>query len=148
MSLDRIDKLCRSVLPPGFEDVRRRLPEIQRFIEQNLPQSVNRSVTLLTLDHEEIVIAASTPLVANYLRLHAREIQQQLRETFGLEQKLRFRSLPDSLLKPPVADPVRRPQAVDARSIEALRRNAEWIEDESLRQALLSLANSLEQADS
>ena len=149
MSLDRIDKLCRSVLPPGFEDVRRRLPEIQRFIEQNLPQPVNGAVTLLTLDHDEIVIAASTPLVANYLRLHAREIQQQLRETFGLEQKLRFRSLPDSLLKPPKTEPVRRPpRVVDARSIEALRRNAEWIEDDSLREAILSLANSLRQDDS
>lgn len=148
MSLDRVDKLCRSVLPPGFEDVRRRLPEIQRFIEENLPQPVNRAVTLLTLDQEEIVVAASTPLVANYLRLHAREIQQQLRETFGLEQKLRFRSLPDSLLRPPVAEPVRRPQAVDARSVEALRRNAEWIEDDNLREALLSLADSLGQNDS
>ena len=148
MSLDRIDKLCRSVLPPGFEDVRRKLPEIQRFIEQNLPQPVNRAVTLLTLYQDEIVIAASTPLVANYLRLHAREIQQQLRETFGLEQKLRFRSLPDSLLKPPVAETVRRPQVVDARSIEALRKNAEWIEDDKLREAILSLADCLGQDNS
>ena len=144
MSLDRIDKLCRSMLPPGFEEVKRRLPAIQRFLEQNLPEPVNRSVTLLTIDRDEVVIAASTPLVANYLRLHTREIQQQLREAFGLEQRLRFRSLPASLLKPPPGESVPRPRAVDVRSIEALRKNAQWIEDENLRKALLSLANSLE----
>lgn len=147
MSLDRVDKLCRAVLPEGFEEVRRKLPEIQRFLEENLPSQVNRSVTLLTLDQNEIVIAGSTPIVTNYLRLHAREIQQQLRETFGLEQMLRFRSLPDSLLEPPSGSQVRRPQAVDAQSIEALRRNAQWIEDENLREAILSLANSLPQED-
>jgi hypothetical protein len=140
----QISRLCRSVLPPGFEQVTRLGPDIQRFLEQNLPDTVNQSVTLLTINQDEIVVAANSPMVANYLRLHSREIEQQLRETFKLEQALKFRTIPDSLLKLEDNEPRRQtPGQVSAESIEAIRRNAEWIEDEELKAAMLSLAESL-----
>ena len=143
MSSSDIGRLCQSILPPEFERVKRQLPEIQRFLEQNLPEPVNRSVTLLTLNQDEIVIAASSPLVANYLRLHGKEIRQQLRETFKLEQTLRFRTIPDSMLKLEQPDKLRDPKKVSAESIDALERNAKWIEDDDLKAAMLSLAESL-----
>jgi hypothetical protein len=131
------------VLPPGFEQVTRLGPDIQRFLEQNLPAAVNQSVTLLTINQDEIVVAANSPMVANYLRLHSREIEQQLRETFKLEQALKFRTIPDSLLKLDNNEYRPHPEQVSAESIEAIRRNAEWIEDEQLKAAMLSLAESL-----
>ena len=144
MSLDRIGRLCQSLLPEDFEKIRRRLPAVQQFLEENLPPPMNRSVTLLTITADEVVIAANSPLAANYLRLHSREIQQQLHETFGLQQSLRFRTIPDAMLQLARAGEVPRPERVSARSIEALRQNAQWIEDEDLREAMLSLAKSLE----
>ncbi len=145
MGTKRISGLCRSVLPPEFEQVRQRIPAIQRFLEENLPEPLNRSVTLLTLNRDEIVIAANSPPIANYLRLHGAEIRQQLRETLGLEQRLRFRSVPDSLLQ--IDRPVRerKPQPASAGSIDALERNAQWIDDDELRAAMLSLAESLKE---
>jgi hypothetical protein len=115
MSTSKIGRLCQSVLPPEFERVRRQLPEIQDFLEQNLPEAVNRSVTLL----------------------------QQLRETFGLQQSLKFRTIPDSMLKLERPDKLRDPKKVSADSIDALERNAKWIEDDGLKAAILSLAESL-----
>lgn len=138
-----ISRLCRSVLPPGFEQVTRLGPDIQRFLEQNLPETVNQAVTLLTINQDEIVVAANSPMVANYLRLHSREIEQQLRETFKLGQALKFRTIPDSLLKLDNNEYRPHPEQVSAGSIEAIRRNAEWIEDEELKAAMLSLAESL-----
>ena len=143
MGTSKIDRLCQSVLPPEFEQVKRLLPGIQRFLEQNLPQPVNQAVTLLTLNRDEIVIAANSPMVTNYLRLHSAEIQQQLRETFQLEQALKFRTLPDSLLKLDRPRAVPEPGAVSSQSIAALERSAQWIEDEELKSAMLSLAESL-----
>ncbi len=144
MSGGKIGSLCESVLPAGFGRVKRLGARIQQFLEQNLPEPLNRTVTLLTVDDDEIVIAASTPVVANYLRLHQAELQQQLREGLGLEQALRFRSLPDSLLRTEHAEPRRRaPRQVSDESIAALERNAQWIEDEDLRASLLELAQSL-----
>ncbi len=144
MGASKIGRLCQSILPPEFEQVKRQLPDIQSFLEQNLPEPVNQAVTLLTLNADEIVIAANSPLVANYLRLHGKEIQQQLHETFKLEQTLKFRTIPDSMLKldlPP--ESTRKPGQVSPESIEALQLNAQWIEDEDLRAAMLSLAQSL-----
>ena len=131
------------MLPPGFEQVTRLGPDIQRFLEQNLPATVNQSVTLLTINQDEIVVAANSPMVANYLRLHSGEIEQQLHETFKLEQALKFRTIPDSLLKLDNNEYRPHPEQVSAESIEAIRRNAEWIEDEQLKAAMLSLAESL-----
>ena len=143
MSTSKIGRLCQSVLPPEFEQVRRQLPEIQNFLEQNLPEPVNRSVTLLTLNQDEIVISANSPPAANYLRLYSKEIRQQLRETFGLQQSLKFRTIPDSMLKLQQTEKRRDPRKVSAESIDALERNAKWIEDDDLKAALLSLAQSL-----
>ncbi len=145
MASKSIDRLCRSVLPPGYEQIRRQVPKLQRFLDENLPDSVRGSATLLTLDREQIVIAASTPLVANYLRLHGREIEQQLRETFGLQQKIRFRTVPDSLLRVGIGARPHPPREVSPESIETIERSAEWIEDEKLRASLLALAHSLKQ---
>lgn len=145
MSTSKIGRLCQSVLPPEFERVKRLLPEIQRFLEQNLPEPVNQCVTLLTLNQDEIVIAANSPLVANYLRLHSSEIRQQLRETFELEQTLKFRTIPDSMLRLGRPGESLRPEPVSPASIETLQRGAQGLEDETLKAALLSLAQSLEE---
>ena len=143
MGSKKISSLCQSVLPPGFEEVAGLGPAIQHFLEQNLPESVNQAVTLLTVNQHEIVIAANSPMVTNYLRLHSSEIAQQLRETLHLEQVLKFRTVPDSLLRIDKNQATREPLAVSEESIRAIRRNADWIEDEDLKAALLSLAESL-----
>ena len=145
MATRKISGLCRSVLPPGFEEINRLVPGVQQFLEQNLPEEVSQCVTLLTINQDEIVIAANTPMVANYLRLHSREIQQQLRETFKLEQALKFRSIPDTMLKLEKKKEYHgQVGQVGPEAIAAIRRNAQWIEDADLQAALLSLAESLE----
>jgi len=144
MARQPMGKLCQAVLPAGFERVRQQAPVIQRFLEENLPEPVNRCVTLLTLDAEQIVIAANSPAVAGYLRVHSREIEQQLRETFQLERKIRFCTVPDDLLRVETAQIRRVPRPPGEESAAAIRRSAEWIEDERLRAALLALADSLE----
>ena len=138
-----ISRLCQAVLPPGFEQARRQLPQIQNFLEENLPQAVRQSVTLLSVTEENIVIAANTPMVTNYLRLHAVEIQQQLRETFQLEQQLKFRTIPDAMFQRRQQRSPLPPRAVSSEAVAAIRLNAQWIEDEDLRAAMLALADSL-----
>ena len=143
MGSSKISRLCQSVLPAEFEQVRRQAPGLQHFLEENLPEAVRQSVTVLTINQNEIVIAANSPMVVNYLRLHSKELQQQLRETFNFEQTLKFRTVPDSLLKIERHEHLRPPRQVSAESVEALKRNAQWIEDENLKAAILSLAEML-----
>tara|TARA_R110002096_G_scaffold84739_1_gene195458 strand:+ start:233 stop:676 length:444 start_codon:yes stop_codon:yes gene_type:complete len=143
MATKNLSQLCRSVLPDGFDQVVSMAPRIQAFLEENLPEGVNKCVTLLTINTREIVIAANSPMVTNYLRLHGAEIQQQLRETFALEQPLKFCSLPASLLKLDSPPARRKSEGVSAEAVESISRSAAWIEDEKLKAALLSLAESL-----
>ena len=147
MARQDIAGLCRAVLPAEFERLRQQIPEIQKFLEHNLPESVQGCVTLLTLNDEQIVIAANTPMVTNFLRLHSTEIGQQLRETFNLKQSLKFRTIPDALLKTAGRDqlPEPVPEAVSGEAVDAIERNAQWIEDEELRATMLSLAKCLKE---
>ena len=138
-----LSRLCQSVLPPEFERLKQQLPRLQEFLDTNLPDAVQGCVTVLSLNEEEIVIAANTPMVANYLRLHSAEIQQQLRESFQMQQTVRFRTIPDALLKPRKREPLPAARAVSAEAVDSIKRNAQWIEDATLRDALLSLADSL-----
>ena len=143
MASRKLSALCRAALPAGFDQLCELAPRIQRFLEQNLPRGVAQSVTLLTVNQQEIVIAANSPMVANYLRLHSVEIQQQLLEAFNLERKLKFCALPDDLLKAATRDKPARPAAVSQESIASISRSADWIEDEKLKAAMLSLARSM-----
>jgi hypothetical protein len=138
-----ISRLCQAVLPPGFEQIRRQLPQLQEFLQENLPESVQQCVTLLSVDDDHIVIAANTPMVTNYLRLHSNEIQQQLRETFQMEQELRFRTVPDALFQRRKPREIQAPRAVSSEAIDFIKRNAQWIEDDELRAAMLALADTL-----
>ena len=143
MSGRKIDRLCRAVLPAEYDRVTGLAPVVQQFLEENLPPPTNRAVTLLKAGEDEIVIAAFNPMVANYLRLHSAEIAQQLRESLGLEARLRFRTLPESMLRTAQRESRREPRTVSEGSIDAVRRGAEFVEDEQLRAALLSLAQSM-----
>lgn len=147
MASKKLSTLCLAALPAGFEQLRELAPRIQLFLEQNLPEGVGQSVTLLTVNQEEIVIAANSPMVANYLRLHSVEIQQQLLETFALERKLKFCAVPDDLLKIASRDTPARPATVSQESIASISRSADWIEDEKLKAAMLSLARSMDKSD-
>lgn len=143
MKSRKIDRLCRTVLPADYERVTRLAPKLQRFFEENLPAPMNRAVALLKATDEEIAVAAYNPMVTNYLRLHSAEIAQQLRETLGLEARLRFRTLPESMLRTAKRDSGREPRAVSEGAIDAVTRGAESIDDAQLRAALLSLARGM-----
>jgi sRNA-binding carbon storage regulator CsrA len=144
MASSKISRLCQSVLPAEFEQIKRQAPGLQHFLEENLPESVRQSVTVLTINQNEIVIAANSPMVANFLRLHSKELQQQIRETFDFEQTLKFRTVPESLLQlQRHSSSPQSPRQVSPESVDALERNAQWIEDEGLKAAMLSLAESL-----
>ncbi len=53
------------------------------------------------------------------------------------------RTIPDALLKPRKREPLQAARAVSAEAVDSIKLNAQRIEDAILRDALLSLANSL-----
>ena len=144
----RIRDFYRDILPAGFDQVCSALPELQSWFESQLPEGFAGKASVLTLNDDEIVIAAASPPLANFLRLHQARLEAGFATHFGLQRSLKIRSLPPAatqLSKPP---PTREPEEVSAETIIALERNAGWIEDDQLRDALMSLAKSLKSVDS
>ncbi len=92
-------------------------------------------------------MAVDDPQITNYLRLHHREMQQQLLEALQCKQTLRFQTLPGDVLAPSQRVNFRKPSRVSAENAEGLKRGAQCIEDESLKQALESLSQRLGSGD-
>ena len=143
MTTKTIAQWSKSVLPDNFKQVSNQTLVIQQFLMEHLPEPINQQVSVINFSAEEIVVATSSPQVANYLRLYVAEVQQQIQETFQLSQKLTIRTIPDSLLKIERSPDLGKPTKVSNQTAENISRSADWIEDENLKQSLESLANTL-----
>jgi hypothetical protein len=145
MTAKSLKQWCHSVLPVNFDQVNEDISKIQQFLIENIPEPINRQIRVMNLTQDEIVVAAADPQIANYLRLYASEIEQQIRETLNLSRKLKFRSMPDSIFQvEPHASP-NKTIPVSPETVDAIDRSANWIEDEKLKQALQSLILTLKQ---
>ncbi len=143
MTTKTIAQWSNSILPDNFKQVSKQTLAIQQFLMEHLPEPVNQQVSVINFSQEEIVVVASSPQVANYLRLYVTEIQQQIQETFQLSQKLTIRTAPESLLNIDSPPETGKPSKVSSETAENINRSAGWIEDENLRQSLESLADAL-----
>ena len=110
---------------------------------EHLPEPINQQVSVINCSLEEITLAVADPQVANYLRLYAAEVQQQIHETLGMKQKLKIQTMPDSILNVGTRPASSKPARVSQQTVDAISKNANWVEDEYLRKSLLSLASSL-----
>ncbi|NNE63210.1 MAG: hypothetical protein HKN34_03925 [Gammaproteobacteria bacterium] len=113
---------------------------------QQLPEDIVDSVRVINVDHAEVVIAAASGQIANFLRLHVRELTQQFHETFGGNRKLAIKAMPASLLQVESRHVAARPKPVSRDAINGI--DAKWIEDEKLKKALESLAQQLKNSNS
>ena len=143
MSRKPLDQWCKSILPDNFNQVSAQTQAIQEFLQEHLPDPINQQVTVINCCDEEITIAVADPQIANYLRLYVAEIQQQILETLGMQQKLKIQTMPDSLLHVGSRPQPTKPARVSRETTDSISRSASWIEDEDLRNSLQSLARSL-----
>lgn len=141
MSRKPLDQWCKSILPDNFNQVSTRTNAIQKFLREHLPEPINQQVSVINCSDEEITLAVADPQVANYLRLYAAEVQQQIHETLGMKQKLKIQTMPDSILNVGTRPQPGKPARVSQQAATAIGKNANWIEDEDLRNSLLSLAS-------
>ncbi|MEE8364961.1 MAG: DciA family protein [Gammaproteobacteria bacterium] len=145
MTAKSLKQWCRSVLPADFDQVNADISKIQQFLIENIPEPINQQLRVMNLTQDEIVVATTDPQIANYLRLYASEIEQQIRETLNLSRKLKFRSMPDSIFQVEPHPGPNKTTAVSPDTVDAIDRSADCIEDEKLKQALQSLVQTLKQ---
>ena len=144
MANKKVNKWCQAALPDNFDRVRKETAAIQQFLRKQLPDLMSQQVSVVNLTTDTLVIAVSDPQISNYLRLYVAEIQQQIQETFSLKQVLKIKTIPSSVLKAEHVLPAPKiPLKVKPETVQKLQRGADWIEDEGLKQALKSLADSL-----
>ena len=145
MTAKSLKHWCNSILPPDFKQLSAQTSKIQEFLVDNVSEPANQHLRVMNLTADEIIVAVSNPQIANYLRLHSPEIEQHIRESLHLNRKLKFRSMPDSIFEVGNNPRTNNTEPVLPETVDAIDRSADWIEDEGLKQAVQSLANTLKQ---
>ena len=143
MSNKRLSSWCQSILPANYKSIKSQTARLQNFLCEQLPESIAKRIHVINVTVQEIVVAVADPQIANYLRLHNRELQQQIHETFNLKQVLKFKTMPETVLQLSKRPQAGKPGKVSAEAAEVITNNAQWIEDEKLKNALESLAKTL-----
>jgi len=143
MSNKRLSTLCQSILPANYKGVKKQTAQLQRFLREQLSEPIAKRIHVINITAQEIVVAVDTAQIANYLRLHNRELQQQISETFHLHQTLKFKTMPETVLQLHERPKAKIPGQVSDETAEVIINNAQWIEDDNLKHALESLAETL-----
>ena len=143
MSNKRLSSWCQSILPANYKGIKKQTAQLQSFLREQLSEPIGKRVHVINITAQEIVVAVDNATIANYLRLHNRELQQQIRETFNLHQTLKFKTMPETVLQLRERPKARKPGQVSDEAAEVITNNAQWIEDENLKHALESLAKTL-----
>ena len=143
MSNKRLYSWCQSILPANYHQIKDKTTRIQSFFEEQLPNSISQRIQVINTTESEIVVAVDDAAITNYLRLHQRELQQQLFETFSTWKTLKFKTMPEAVLNPDIRRAFRPPEQVSGETVETIKRSANFVEDSDLKQALLALAERL-----
>ena len=143
MSNKRLSSWCQSILPVNYKGIKNQTARLQHFLREQLSEPIAKRVHVINITDQEIVVAVDNAQVANYLRLHNRELQQQISETFNLRQTLKFKTMPETVLQLRERPKAKKPGRVSDEAADVITKNAQWIEDENLKHALESLAKTL-----
>ena len=143
MSKGSIKSFCSSVLPANFEQVGKNIRLCQRALDRSLPEGLRDMVRVQTVTGNRVSLAASSPVVANYLRLHRDSMLQLLAEVLQQPCELDVQTRPASLAKVSLPGRPARPQPLRDSTVSNLAASAGAIEDAELRAAMQSLARTL-----
>ncbi len=143
MAKGNIKRFCQSVLPEDFQQVTAATRTCQSALDTWLPERLHGMVQVTTVDAAGISIAASTPVVANYLRLHLEALRESLIKAAGKPMPVQIKTRPASVSEVVLAEKPAPPAPVKQATIAQLSSSASAIEDEALRQAMHSLAKTL-----
>ncbi|MFT5505106.1 MAG: hypothetical protein ACI845_003047 [Gammaproteobacteria bacterium] len=138
-----IKQLCRNLLPENYHQIIGEVGRIQAFIEEVLPDDIKSNVDVINANDNQVVIAADSAQIANYLNLYRQELEQQIRETFGSQQNLIIKTLPGEVRRPATRPEVPKPNKLSSETADQVDKGADWIEHDGLRESLKALAKTL-----
>ncbi len=142
----RLAGLCIKWLPKDFRRHSAVIAQYQQFFDSHQGEAVYRQVRVLNASDKQLLLALPSPALVNYLRLHGAQLQQEIQQLFGASPSLKLVVRPFGGIERTATK--LQPPAHVSRSVSArVRKSADGIEDESLRQALIALAQSITDDD-
>jgi len=139
-----VSELFKQHLPQDFSRKRAQIEQFQAFFATRDSDAVFQMVTVNNVTASELSLTLPSAALASYLRLHAEQLRQQIREMFGVELSIKISTRPDVQSAAHDGNRKKRLAAdISSASCDQMTSSAEFVDDERLRNALKSLSKTL-----
>jgi len=139
----KVSNWMKACLPAEFRERSSTIQQYQQFFLQQTTDAVFPMVEVLNVNDQQLVLAVPSPALVNYLRLHVPQISAQLEELFHCRLDIKIVAQPESMEESdssPKRPAIRHyPDSV----CKQIQKSAVSLDDEHLREAVLSLAKTL-----
>ncbi len=141
----KVSNWVKACLPDSFQEKSASIQQYQAFFEQQTSDAVYALVKVLNVNDNELTLAVPSPALVNYLRLHEAQIRRQIETLFHHSMSIKVVAQPELMETDTNSlEPVQS-KHYSATVCAQIQKSAASLEDNDLRDALLSLAKTLQQ---
>jgi hypothetical protein len=135
--------LFKNLLPPDYAEKRAQIQQLQYFFVAQESDAVFQMVKVANVTDHYIHVTVPNAALSSYLRLHTEHIRQLLIENFGLDLALKISTRPESMESTGQEHKESLQADISSASCQQMKNTADYVEDETLKNALKSLSKTL-----
>lgn len=139
----RLAALFKGLLPENFQQQRALIQQYQYFFQAQESDVVFQMVTVVNVTDRYLHVSVPNPALANYLRLHSQQIQQQIQHDFGLGLELKISARPENMHNSEHQQKLPPARHFSKTVCDQIKHSADSLEDDALKAALKSLSKTI-----
>lgn len=128
------------VLPEDYRAHASLIQQFQHFFQQMRDDAVYQQVTVNNVSDNLLHVSLPNSTLANYFRLHERELQQSIESAFSIRPSIKVTVQPEQRNKELLREPL---APVSEKIADQINKSSETMEDEHLKAAIKSLSATL-----
>ncbi len=141
----KVSRWLKACLPDSYQKKTTSIQQYQAFFDEETSDAVFAMVEVLNVSDRELTLAVPSPALVNYLRLHESQLQAQIEALFHHKLTIRVVAQPELMEADEDRLKHKQPKQYSDSVCTQIQKSAASLEDNDLRNALISLAKTLKQ---
>ncbi len=135
--------LFGKLLPKDFKQKSATINQYQHFFQSQTSDAVYQMVDVLNVTQDCLTVSVPSPALLNYLRLHSQQIRDLISEQFGHYPQLKIKVIPETPDPDGSGKDLKPARHFSPAVCDQIIKSAGGLQDEELREAMISLANTI-----
>jgi hypothetical protein len=143
----QVSKLFGKILPANYRAKSALIEQYQQFFKSLDSDAVFQMVSVNNVEADCLTLSLPSAALVNYLRLHSKQIQQQIEHQFGQMMEIKIISMPTGAQSQQAHNRIKPAAHFSAQVSDQIKQSAKNIDDDELMQSLIKLADAIRQKD-